>query len=236
NIDALKTLTKLVKLYLSNNKISNIQTLMELVDLEVLSLFKNYIEDIDPLSKLTKLKELDLSDNNIKNVKALSDLTKLEVLDLVWNRVSNIEPLINLKDLREVKLFNNLISRNHWEKVKARNPKIGDYQEQQDLDDEEPDDKEEPKDPEEPKDQENPKEENPKEDDKLEKPEIEDENTNNTKLKKVQKTGAHIKQESKEKVSSIKNSLPKTGEDAKPWIFRSSAGMLVLIAGLKLRR
>src|SRR5690606_10551419 len=65
------------KLYLSDNKISN----------------------IEPLSSLTNLTYLYLSSNNISNIEPLSPLTKLTYLSLYNNKIENIEPLFSLTNL-----------------------------------------------------------------------------------------------------------------------------------------
>ena len=131
DIEPLKHMTKLTKLILSHNKISDINALTGLTKLRWLSLDDNslsdlsglrglylcdlllrgnQISDINPLSEMTSLQSLYLSNNQISDINALDDLTNLEVLDLDMNQISDIRVLSNLNKLKILFLQNNQIS------------------------------------------------------------------------------------------------------------------------------
>lgn len=123
DISALKGLTKLSSLRLSNNQINNIDTLKSLKKLTSLDLSGNQIQDISTLVGLTKLTSLYLSGNQISDIIYLKKLTQLRNLYLDHNQISNINPLKVSTKLRYLDLSENLISELDGKSLKNALPK-----------------------------------------------------------------------------------------------------------------
>ncbi|MBP1683529.1 MAG: leucine-rich repeat protein [Ignavibacteriaceae bacterium] len=81
---------------LSDNNISDISLLWDLVELEELNLSYNSIEEVDTLVNLKNLKAVDLSHTNVKDISYLMNLSKLEYLDITGLKV-------NEKDILELR-------------------------------------------------------------------------------------------------------------------------------------
>jgi Leucine-rich repeat (LRR) protein len=77
-----------ISLDLSDNEISNIEEIRDLVKLEVINLSNNNIGFIDALGNLSDLKTIDISGNNIDELSPLFTLDKLEFINLINNPVS----------------------------------------------------------------------------------------------------------------------------------------------------
>jgi len=75
-----------------------------LTRLERLSIFSNGISDISPLDNLKKLEEVYLCGNHISDVSPLSELHHLEKLIMRGNRVKDISPLSELNRLKVLNL------------------------------------------------------------------------------------------------------------------------------------
>ena len=109
-INGLEHNIKLRKLYLCNNnsdkKISRIENVAHLTNLEVLHLHNNYIEDTAGLQGLSNLKDLNLAANNIRIIGAgLESLAQLECLNLSGNDLADLNEvaaLSHLPHLRDV--------------------------------------------------------------------------------------------------------------------------------------
>ena len=108
DLSPIAALTKLTRLNLSQNKISDLLPLAGLTNLEYLSLEAVYIRcdesdtstlDLSPLAGLTKLTDLALSYNNILDISPLASLTALERLNISKNHISDISPLVSLTKL-----------------------------------------------------------------------------------------------------------------------------------------
>jgi len=78
----LEKLTKLEKLILNNNQLTDVKGLEKLTKLRVLYLNDNKLTDVKSLEKLTQLKELGLALNQRTDVKGLEKLTQLTWLNL----------------------------------------------------------------------------------------------------------------------------------------------------------
>lgn len=107
--NAFKGFEKIEFLYLSNNKIQNIEALKILCNLKVLFIRDNTIEDISPLRYLTELDHLDLSNNRIEDVSAIEKLHYLYMLNLSNNKIKDVNCLKDLTLLRVLYLSSNLI-------------------------------------------------------------------------------------------------------------------------------
>ena len=129
NLTGLEHATRLTKLRLGGNEISDITPLAQLTQLTTLdlgddktddssSLFEgtvndpggNQIRDITPLAQLTRLTTLDLGRNEIINIAPLAKLTKIEELYLQRNQIADIASLQGLTNLRILNLYGNRIS------------------------------------------------------------------------------------------------------------------------------
>ena len=78
----------------------DLRPLVNLINLEVISLEGNGISDISPLANLKKLQRLDLSRNHISDISPLAGLMELRILLLEGNPVRDLGPLagLNLTD------------------------------------------------------------------------------------------------------------------------------------------
>ena len=72
-----------------NYKVSNLEPLSDLKNLEILDLSTNNISDVSPLRVLVNLEELYLYSNQITDVSSLSTLTKLKKLNVENNPTVN---------------------------------------------------------------------------------------------------------------------------------------------------
>jgi Leucine-rich repeat (LRR) protein len=110
DIKALKYLSNLTSLDLSDNYIGDIGALAGLVNLTWIEASSNDIRDVGALADLTKLTWLSLDDNDIDDVKALAGLSNLGVLNLHNNDIRNVDALAGLSNLTLLNLENNNIS------------------------------------------------------------------------------------------------------------------------------
>ena len=97
----------LVHLFVSDNAISDLEPLADLLGLELLDVDGNRISDLRPLANLIELERLRLNDNTISDLAPLAGLVKLEWLHLDGNRISDLAPLANLVELRQLNLDGN---------------------------------------------------------------------------------------------------------------------------------
>ena len=107
DISSLSQLKNLEVLELRDNGISELSPLVNLIKLEKLDLRENQIEDIAPLSELINLKELNLRDNKINDLSALSYLRNLHYLNIHSNgNINSLEPIGDLTGLQTLILRN----------------------------------------------------------------------------------------------------------------------------------
>ena len=110
NISDLSPLTNLIKLQcleISNSNISDTSALSDLPKLDVLDLSNNDVNDLRPLENLLQLRVLRLGDNNVKDIKPLSKLTELDKLILNNNNINDISPLLPFDTFDEINIDNN---------------------------------------------------------------------------------------------------------------------------------
>ena len=96
-VPALDRLTKLRRIWLAENKLTDISALAPLVNLELLAAYDNNLSgDLPDLSRLTKLKKLQLSHNKLTGdiPPWLGTFVHLEVLDLSMNGFSGTLPAL----------------------------------------------------------------------------------------------------------------------------------------------
>ena len=96
--------------YLSNNKITEIKGLANLVNLQQLYLHHNKITKIKEVDNLVNLQYLNLYNNKITEIKGLDNLVNLLKLQLHNNQITEIKGLDNLVNLQFVDLYNNQIT------------------------------------------------------------------------------------------------------------------------------
>jgi internalin A len=91
--EAEQILSRMTKLDLGRNQISDISSLGSLTNLTTLDLSGNRITDISSLASLTNLTTLNLCSNRITDISSLASLTNLTILNLKWNRITDISAL-----------------------------------------------------------------------------------------------------------------------------------------------
>ena len=120
NLVGIQFATRLIRLDLNNNNISDISSLAGLTQLGMLGLDGNNISDISPLAGLKELQwlyirgdinnRLATNDNNISDLSPLAGLTQLQDLGLSGNNISDLSPLAGLTKLERLSLWSNNIS------------------------------------------------------------------------------------------------------------------------------
>jgi internalin A len=110
DISSLGSLTNLTTLNLTLNKITDISSLGSLTNLTTLNLNNNEITDISSLGSLTNLTTLYLDNNEITDFSFLGSLTNLTELDLKRNKITDISSLGSLTNLTTLDLNNNEIT------------------------------------------------------------------------------------------------------------------------------
>ncbi|CAF1282565.1 unnamed protein product, partial [Adineta ricciae] len=97
---------------LRDKKIRYIENLQTLINLENLDLSNNLIEKIDGLKTLKKLKHLLLANNFINTISNIEELSRLEILDLHQNQIQTIPVWFGrkLSLLKTLNLANNQIA------------------------------------------------------------------------------------------------------------------------------
>jgi Leucine-rich repeat (LRR) protein len=94
-LTALREMTSMVQLGLSDNSITDIGALSKMTSLEYLFLSNNEIEDIGPLARLQNLAVLRLENNSITDVSVLRTLPNFRELGLAHNdMLYDIQPLL----------------------------------------------------------------------------------------------------------------------------------------------
>ncbi|CAL6063498.1 Conserved_hypothetical protein [Hexamita inflata] len=94
--------TSLTKLVMRECGLKNIDQIQSLVNLKELDLSKNTDLDLSPLCKVKSLTQLYMLKCGLKNIDQIAQLTNLEVLDTSFNQlltIDSIRLLVNLKEL-----------------------------------------------------------------------------------------------------------------------------------------
>ena len=107
----LEKCTHITELILSNNKLTKIPNLGNLVKLNILSLRNNQLQKIEGLETLQTLNFLDLSTNQLQKIEGLETLQTLQILDLSTNQLQKIEGLETLQTLKDLSLRNNQLQK-----------------------------------------------------------------------------------------------------------------------------
>lgn len=111
NLDGIQYLKNLETVMLAGNDISDIYPLSSLSNLKYLDISLNReLTDISPLGNLSNLKYLDISSSKeLSNISPLSKLTKLEYLDAIGNKIKDVSPLSTLPNIKILSLSINEI-------------------------------------------------------------------------------------------------------------------------------
>lgn len=107
SLEGLQYAENLERLYLTNNRISNLTPLTPLNNLTEVALNDNEIADLTPFQDMTQLAHIDLSDNFITDLSPLSKLTSLSSLALWDNYFQDVTPLTGMKDMQFLSLAHN---------------------------------------------------------------------------------------------------------------------------------
>ncbi len=98
DLDGLQFCIQARSIDLSNNRITDLTPISQLINLEDLNLADNQIGYIDGLDNLVNLKNVHLSNNYIEDISPLFELGKLEYADLSGNKI-DIAQINKLKEL-----------------------------------------------------------------------------------------------------------------------------------------
>ncbi|CAL6015540.1 Conserved_hypothetical protein [Hexamita inflata] len=96
NIHNVKSLTKLDMQYC---RLTSIEQIQELVNLQDLNINSNPKIDIIPVYKVKGLTKLSISECNLQQIDQIVQLTNLQVLDISLNKLKNIDPITPLNSL-----------------------------------------------------------------------------------------------------------------------------------------
>jgi len=120
--------TDLVYLDLSNNKLTDISFVKNMLKLRLLSIGNNDVKDISALSSLTELEFLEIFTNPITDYAPLTGLTKLTHLNCTRTALADITPLAGMKQLKMLWMMNNkLVTKDDLAKLKEALPECTIY-------------------------------------------------------------------------------------------------------------
>ena len=102
--------TRLERIELRHNAISDLSPLAGLRRLNNIKLRGNRITDVSPLAGLINVDWLGLEENEITDLSPLKELTKLNGIGIEGNPVSDVSPLANLTSLEGIRAWNTSIS------------------------------------------------------------------------------------------------------------------------------
>ena len=105
----IKKLVNVAELDFSNNDLTTLPDLSELVNLKRLNVSNNQIKEIEKDKLPPNLVELDISKNQLSTVKELSSMTTLKILNVDSNQITDLSPLNNLHQLYGITYFDNKI-------------------------------------------------------------------------------------------------------------------------------
>jgi hypothetical protein len=94
-------LSGFTRLDLGNNRITDLQPLARLANLQALDVAYNQITDASPLASLANLSMLDLANNQMDSLKSIVNLVNLSSLGLTYNNIEVLDPLLDNPGLDE---------------------------------------------------------------------------------------------------------------------------------------
>ena len=98
------------RLYIADNKISNISVLENFINLEVLGIGGNQIIDITPTAHLMHIEKLYINKNSIEDITPLKAMSKLQRLWAFDNKISDLTPLSDLINIADIWISGNPIT------------------------------------------------------------------------------------------------------------------------------
>ncbi len=106
DLTPLSGLTKLYRLDLSGNNITDISALASLTNMQELSLYNNFnLTSIGAVSNMKKLTYLNLCSVDVKDLSPIRNLTKMRSLHLINVQVNNLDDLVNMSNLQTLMVF-----------------------------------------------------------------------------------------------------------------------------------
>lgn len=108
DIEWIRPLVNLKKLYLCHNEISNIEPIKNLTKLTELNIGDNLLDDddLDIIANFSELEELYLYRNNFSDVSELSVLHYVTVLNLATNpNIKSVRSLTSMKSLTDLRIY-----------------------------------------------------------------------------------------------------------------------------------
>lgn len=118
---------ELRELFIENNNLTEIESLINFENLKLISLSNNPIRDLSPLREITSLEELYLRNTNSKyQLGKLSGLSKLKTLDLSYNNLGkfNYYKLNSLKNLKNLYLDGNNLTNIDYKHLSSFIPEL----------------------------------------------------------------------------------------------------------------
>ena len=110
NIDSLANMTQMTQLWLQNNRIENIDALVGMTSMQMeLRISNNLVSDLTPVADMVGLRRLEAANNRIEDAAPLAALTNLTALHLGSNRLADVSALSALVSLEELNLWDNHI-------------------------------------------------------------------------------------------------------------------------------
>jgi internalin A len=100
DLTPIASLTQLLTLRASINKVTDITPLAKMTQMDRLDLGRTGVHDITPIANMTALTELQLDDTQVQDITPLASCKNLEKLSLRNTPVVDISPLKNAKKLR----------------------------------------------------------------------------------------------------------------------------------------
>jgi internalin A len=100
DLTPLATLTQLITLRASINKVSDLSPLAKMTQMDRLDLGRTAVHDIAPIANMVALTELQLDDTQVTDITPLATCKNLERLSIRNTPIVDISPLKNAKKLR----------------------------------------------------------------------------------------------------------------------------------------
>ena len=100
DLNPIGTLTQLITLRASINKVSDISPLAKMTQMDRLDLGRTAVHDIAPLANMVALTELQIDDTEVTDLTPLASCRNLERLSIRNTPVTDISPLKNAKKLK----------------------------------------------------------------------------------------------------------------------------------------
>lgn len=109
NLDGLQYLVNLENLDLKNNDINDIKPIASLIKLRNVNLSNNKISNINPLERLKNIITLYLDDNDIEDISSIANLNKLLTLSISKNKIKNVDALKETQRILILNIYGTLV-------------------------------------------------------------------------------------------------------------------------------